>query len=523
MKIGDKEVQITDCSLRDGGYYTNWDFPNIMVEKYLKSMNALPIDYVEIGYRSRDVAGYHGEYNYLPKSVLRKCKQYCPDKKLAFMINLKEVDEECVESLLVSVSDYIAIVRLATRPEDVPKAIKIARIIKSKGLEVAINIMYLSQWIEEVPFAPYFKGEEKIIDYVVMVDSYGSVFPHQIGRAVDQLRVHYKGKLGFHGHNNLELAFANTLSAISAGVDAVDATISGMGRGAGNLRMELLLTYLAKHDSTISLNVLMDTLEDFEKLRKEYQWGTNLPYMISGCNALPQKDIMEWITMKRYSTSSIVQRLQAHIQPNEIESRNHPRLDLIEREKTSLMIGGGNSVKEHLEAIIELVRRNATNVRLIFSSTKHLYLFDDVPSEVERYIYLVGIEGKRLEQQLSSLRPSDKIIVANQALPMETYIPESVQSQVYTIPTETQNEMEGRYIESPLYMSIKISLYLKAYKMYLVGYDGYDYDAKGNMYNLMEENQAVIDYYSRTYDMCSLFPSKYHHLREQSIYSFLEL
>ena len=524
MIINNRQVSICDCTLRDGGYYTNWDFPNVMVEKYLKAMNALPIDYVELGYRSLDISTYHGEYNYLPRYVLQKCKQWCPNKKSAFMINLKEVDEESVQPLLANVSEYVAMIRLATRPEDVDKAIRVAKIIKTFGLEVSVNIMYLSTWVNDVPFAHSFQGAEQYVDFVVMVDSYGSVLPEQIGPCVQQLRADYKGKIGFHGHNNMELAFANTLSAIHAGVDSIDATISGMGRGAGNLRMELLLTYLTRYDASVPLNILMDTLEDFERLRKKYEWGTNLPYMISGCNSLPQKDIMEWITMKRYSTSSIVQRLQAHIQPSDVSDASYAALPLVEKDgKMALLIGGGPSVEEHIEAILELIQRYATTVQLVFSSTKHLSLFDSVPDEVERYMYLVGIEGKRLEKQMKSLRPTDKVIITKQVLPMETYIPEPIRSQVFMLPFDEQTDLGGIYRESPLYMSIKTAQYLQVSKMYLVGYDGYDYDGQGTTYNLMEENQSVIDYFKSTCDICSLLPTKYRHIQEKSLYCLLAL
>lgn len=524
MIINNRQVSICDCTLRDGGYYTNWDFPSEMVEKYLKAMNALPIDFVELGYRSLDASTYHGEYNYLPRYVLQKCKQLCPDKKLAFMINLKEVNEESIKPLLVQVSEYVAMVRLATRPEDVEKANRVAKIIKAYGLDVSINIMYFSTWVKDIPFAHFFQGTEQYVDFVVMVDSYGSVLPEQIGPCVEQLRANFKGKLGFHGHNNMELAFANTLAAIHAGVDSIDATISGMGRGAGNLRMELLLTYCTKYDVSVSLNTLMDTLEDFERLRKQYDWGTNLPYMISGCNSLPQKDIMEWITMKRYSTSSIVQRLQAHIQPHNVLEASYENVPIVEKGgKLALLIGGGSSVKEHIDAILELIQRDAASMQLVFSSTKHLSLFDSLPQEVERYIYLVGIEGKRLERQMKSLRSTDKVIIFKQALPMETYIPESIRSQVFTLPHDEQIDLGSIYVESPLYMSIKIAQNLHVSKMYLVGYDGYDSDVQGNTYNLMEENQSVIDYFKGSCDLCSLLPTKYRHIQEKSLYSMLAL
>lgn len=521
MIINNKRITIFDCTLRDGGYYTNWDFPDSLVEKYLRSMSTLPIDYIELGYRSLDVLGYHGEYNYLPLSVLQKCTKWCPNKKKAVMINLKEVNEKSIVPLLQHLSDYVEMIRFATRPEDVEKAIQMAKVVKSHGLKVAINVMYMSTWVDKPIFASCLEGKEDCVDYLIMVDSYGSVYPSQLGSCVAQLKEHYKGEIGFHGHNNLELAFANTLAAIEAGVDVVDATMSGMGRGAGNLRMELLLAYLSKYDSSISLNSIMDTLEDFEHLRQQYQWGTNLPYMISGCNSLPQKDIMEWITKKRYSTSSIIQLLQAHIQPKVAQELSYPQLPAATNESfISFLIGGGESIPTHINAILELIQTQPAKVRLIFSSAKHLSLFDDVPADVERYIYLVGIEGRRIEKQISSVRSTDHFVVMKQATQMEMYVPKTISSQIFTLPCASK---EDTFSDSPLYVSLQIAQYFKVDEIYLLGYDGYEYGAQNDAYNLMEENQKILDSFAGNQKLYSLLPTKYQHIQERSLYSMLAL
>src|SRR5690606_15324869 len=117
--------------------------------------------------------------------------------------------------------------------------------------------------------------------------------------------------LGFHGHNNLELGLINTLTAIENGVDIVDATITGMGRGAGNLKTELLLTALnANKNLPVDFNALSEVVDRFQELQLHYGWGTNLPYMVSGSNSLPQKDVMDWVSNGTISFNSIIRALQ---------------------------------------------------------------------------------------------------------------------------------------------------------------------------------------------------------------------
>lgn len=124
---------LLDCTLRDGGYYTNWDFDKSLVTKYFQAMENLPIQYVEIGYRSKPLKGYFGEYFYCPEYVMRKAKELMPSKKLAIMLNEKDTIAQDLEKLLVPCKTYIQMVRLAVSPERIPQAAELAQIIKKMG------------------------------------------------------------------------------------------------------------------------------------------------------------------------------------------------------------------------------------------------------------------------------------------------------------------------------------------------------------------------------------------------------
>ena len=100
-----------------------------------------------------------------------------------------------------------------------------------------------------------------------MADSYGAVLPDYIVKTVKKLKSITSVKLGYHGHNNLEMGLINALKAIEHGVEIIDASITGMGRGAGNLKTELLLTYLAseklKEVNFEHLHALVNQFESF--------------------------------------------------------------------------------------------------------------------------------------------------------------------------------------------------------------------------------------------------------------------
>ena len=84
-------MKILDCTLRDGGYYTNWDFDSKLVNDYLKLIKFLPIDIVEVGYRGNKKESYLGEFYYLTKNNLKNIKSKIgKDKKLSVMVDTKD-------------------------------------------------------------------------------------------------------------------------------------------------------------------------------------------------------------------------------------------------------------------------------------------------------------------------------------------------------------------------------------------------------------------------------------------------
>ena len=301
-------MKILDCTLRDGGYYTNWDFDSKIVDVYIQAMNVLPIDYIELGYRSIPTKEYMGKFGYSPVSVLRHIKTTCI-KKIAVMLNEKNTRPEDLDTLLVPIQGLVDMIRIAVDPNNFDRAVILAQSIKTLGFEVGFNTMYMSKWDDYEGFLSKLNKINKVADLFCMVDSFGGVSPEELKAIFQTVKQNTTCPVGFHGHNNLQLGLVNTLTAIECGIDYVDATILGMGRGAGNLNMELLLTYLNKGGLEVDFNVLGDVITAFQSLHDKYQWGTNLPYMLSGANSISQKEVMDWVANRTYSFNSIVRAL----------------------------------------------------------------------------------------------------------------------------------------------------------------------------------------------------------------------
>ena len=258
-----KDFKILDCTLRDGGYYTNWDFHQPLVDKYFSSFNSLPVDYLEIGYRSNPLDQYLGEYYYCPNYVLEKIRLRS-NKQLAIMLNEKDIGDNDASELLKPCMGLVDMVRIAVNPDHMPRALKLAERVRALNFKTGFNVMYMSTWKEKKGFMEGLGELEGLVDYLYLVDSYGGVFPEDVKEIIESVRNFTQVKLGFHGHNNLEMGLINTLTALEQGIDIVDATVSGMGRGAGNLRTELLLTALSQRcNLKVNFNSLSEIVGEF--------------------------------------------------------------------------------------------------------------------------------------------------------------------------------------------------------------------------------------------------------------------
>ena len=239
-------ITFVDCTLRDGGYRNDWDFPVALTDEYLAAMAALGVDRVELGFRSLRRSGFKGSAAFttdgfiglldVPEGVV-----------LGVMINAAEIvlppDEQAAALATLfppSSRDRLRLVRIATHLEEVEASLGAIDWLKAQGYEVGINLMQVSEaTLDEVTrLATLIAPHRPHVLY--FADSMGNLDGERVTSICAALRAGWDGPLGLHAHDNIGLALANTAAAIAAGATWVDATVTGMGRGPGNTRTELL-------------------------------------------------------------------------------------------------------------------------------------------------------------------------------------------------------------------------------------------------------------------------------------------
>ena len=165
----------------------------------------------------------------------------------------------------------VDMVRVATYINTIPAAIEMANYCSDMGYEVTVNIMAISTAGEnELDLALELLASQSKAQYIYLADKYIKIAEK------------YGKNVGIHAHNNQQLAFANTIEACSIGVSLLDATVSGMGRGAGNCYSELLLGFLRNPKFNI-VPVLKFIEKHMVPLKASgVVWGCDVQYMLTG-------------------------------------------------------------------------------------------------------------------------------------------------------------------------------------------------------------------------------------------------
>jgi len=239
---------------------------------------------MEIGYKASDDMfdpKEYGKWRFCREDDVRKVLDGLELKsKLSCMVDIGRVRDEDILSAEQSIFDMM---RVACYIKDVDKGIALANQILDKGYkDVTLNLMAVSTNLEKDIDEALSQISQTEIPYVYLVDSFGSFYCEDITFLTQKYLRALPGKtIGIHCHNNRQLAFGNTIQAIIEGSNILDGSVYGIGRGAGNCTLELLLGFLK--NPKYNIRPILKLIEEyFVPLRNEIEWGYLIPMMITG-------------------------------------------------------------------------------------------------------------------------------------------------------------------------------------------------------------------------------------------------
>lgn len=307
-------IKVVDCTMRDGGLVNNFAFSDNFVKALYQANIKAGVDYMEFGYKaSREIFDEKefGKWKFSKEEDLRAIVGDNPsDLKISVMADAGRTNYKT--DIIPKSESVIDMIRVATYIHQIPTAIHMIEDAKEKGYEVTVNVMAASKIPDESLFDGLWLLARSNVDVIYLVDSFGSFYPEQLGRLVEKYLEVAKGagkEVGFHGHNNQQLAFANTIESCRLGVNYLDASVSGMGRGSGNCHMEALLSFLRNPNYQL-FPILKFVEEHMLKLRKEgFQWGYDIPYLLTGVLNSHPSSAIKFMKEKRTDYNRFYQEL----------------------------------------------------------------------------------------------------------------------------------------------------------------------------------------------------------------------
>jgi 4-hydroxy 2-oxovalerate aldolase len=277
------EIKVIDCSVRDGGLMNKWQFDDSFVCKVYSALTEAGVDYMEIGYLSSESSFSRDEVGPWKFCAEDDVKRIIGDSekkiKLSAMADIGRIDYGDIPQKTDSSLDMI---RVACYAHQVDAAIDLAHHCIDKGYETTINVMAVSTvGLRELDEALDDLSKCRV-PVIYVVDSFGSFYSEDIESLARKYMERLPGKtIGIHCHNNQQLAFANTIAAIIAGINYLDGSLYGIGRGAGNCPLELLISFLK--NPKFKVRPLIEAIEEeILPWAEKIDWGYYIPYMITG-------------------------------------------------------------------------------------------------------------------------------------------------------------------------------------------------------------------------------------------------
>lgn len=478
-----KRVNVLDCTLRDGGYCNNWMFGHENIKRIINGLIASNVEFIECGFLTNRV-----EYdaNRTKFSKLNQVAQIVPKgnvgKPYLVMINYGEyeVDDlpECNETCIDGI-------RVAFHKKDCLDALKFCEELKKKGYIVFVQPMVSMSYSED-EFVTLIRQVNHLKPYAFyIVDSFGMMKKRALKHLVELTETNLSEEivLGFHAHNNLQLAYSNAQYLAELPLKRtliIDVSVHGMGRGAGNLNAELFLEHLNEvlgtHYSIRPILNLMD--EIVSRFYEEKPWGYSLPNYLSAMHMIHPNyatylDNKKTLTLEamdeifkmvepekgvKYDEEYIEQLYIKYLSRRERESSSIKEISENVRGRKLLLIAPGKNVIKQKEKVISFVEKECPIVFCI----NH-----DYPYVESDYIF---VSNMRRFRQLSD-KYYDKVIITSNINSQVTY----ACVEYYRL----LNVIEGVRDNAGL-MAIKFLAELGVSEFYLAGFDGYSYDMYEN-------------------------------------------
>lgn len=314
-------IKLLDCTLRDGGYINDWEFGHDNIISIYERLIRAGVDMVEVGFID-DRRPYDYNRSIFPDTAsidrtLRKSSLRPP--MVVGMIDYGTCDLKNIQPCEESFLDGIRVIFKKSRMKE---AMEYCRALKDKGYAVFSQLVSITSYSDEI-LMELIELVNDVKPYAVsMVDTYGLLNPYDLLHYYEVLdrEVSSEVAIGFHAHNNLQLAYANSLAFVEKETDRniiVDGTLFGMGKSAGNAPIELLGRYLNGIGYEYNINSMLEAIEEsIKEIHASSPWGYQTKFFLSAENRC-HPNYVTFFEAKGNLSKSKLNDLLAKIEPEE--------------------------------------------------------------------------------------------------------------------------------------------------------------------------------------------------------------
>jgi 4-hydroxy 2-oxovalerate aldolase len=302
---------LLDCTLRDGGFVNDWNFGFGSIKSIISRLDYAGVDIIEVGFIDERRAYDENKSIFPDTESIRPIFQDI-DKPKAAIIGMIDYGTCAIDKISDRSESCLDGIRLIFKKKDQDGAIEFLRQIKGKGYKIFVNPVSITGYNDDETSALIDKIN-KIKPYSVsIVDTYGLMHSKELLNYFDIFNKKLEKDiiLGYHAHNNFQMAYANSITLLNKNLDhpiAIDGTLYGMGKSAGNACTELIAMYMKEycgrdfniHQILEAIDV--DILKEFEKKT----WGYNFEYYIAALNDCHPSYVRYLLDKKTLSVKSI--------------------------------------------------------------------------------------------------------------------------------------------------------------------------------------------------------------------------
>ena len=495
-------MKILDCTLRDGGYINDWKFSNKEINHVLKALESSNINIIECGYL-HDKKGKSQNSTLFDSldTVDTLLKNVEIKAKIVVMINFGDYD---VKFLKPKEETLVNGIRLAFHKKDLKIALEEAKYIIDLGYDLYFQPMVTKNY-KDIEFLSMIEEINIINPYsFYIVDSFGSMTLDEFNKylLLSNNNLNKNITLGYHSHNNMQLAFSNAVSMCSANIKReiiVDASIYGIGRGAGNLNTELISDYLNKSfDRNYNILPLLEIIDEFlNLLMKKNPWGFSpAQYLSASFDCHPNyatylinkntkhivgvRKVLENLPDEKKSSfdESFIERLYIS-SVLEVKTPIKGKLD-INSSKKIVLLASGSSVEEYKD----LLRKKEEDLTTLLIALNHK------PKYACDYYFFSN--QKRFNEFGQYIAKNKIIITSNLKSELDVGVVLNFQNLVY---------VEEKLVTNVAMIAINYLINRGVEKVEIAGLDGYKIDVNNYSYaetmvitdntELMEQNRIM--------------------------------